>query len=250
MSEKRARRDEEPLLLTMLPFAGLALLLVLALVWRVIPDKSADAGDGSASPEVRAEALIDAFESASEQSIPIDPEKDFSHGPEDAAVTLVVFSDFECPYCRTAAIGLADLVDARRSDLRVVFKNFPLDTACNDTMTQPLHTFACEAASLAQCAGREQGDDGFWTVHDALFAASKLHGDVISAVKERVGIAPETLEACMSSEETLTEIREDIAQGRKLGVSGTPAIFANGRRISDYRPDAIAIIIDHVLSSR
>ena len=155
MSEKEQTSTEEPFLLTILPFVGLGLLLVLAVVWRVLPGRAEEPGEGpsTASPEEIATTVIARWEQAPTRDIPIEAGRDFILGPEDARVTLVEFSDFECPYCRNAANGVHDIMEKFDGDVRLVFKNFPLDVACNQQMKEPMHRLACKAATLAWCAG-------------------------------------------------------------------------------------------------
>jgi len=239
---------EEPFFLTVLPFAGLFLLLVLAVVWRVLPERdNASAGPGAGSGD---NALVNAIESwtdASEVAISVDPERDFVKGRADAPVTIVEFSDFECPYCREAAFGVEKILKQYEGDVRVVFKNLPLDQSCNEAMAQPLHHFACRAAELARCAGAER-DELFWSVHDMLFTGATLSAERLDGVPEEAGLDPDALATCLASGDQMSEVREDIALARELGISGTPVFFLNGRRLSDYRLPALESVLQHVLS--
>ncbi len=244
MSEKTPASDEEPFLLTILPFAGLFLLLVLALVWRLFPEQT--------SPEASAvnaaiQQVVDRWQGAQERTIPIEPGRDFSRGPEDAPITIVEFSDFECPYCREAAFGVHKILEQYEGKVRVVFKNFPLDQACNETLPKPLHTYACDAALIATCAG-VQSEDLFWRAHDAMFNGSKLTGDRLKALPAELGLDREALDACLASDDARERVREDITLARELGISGTPVFFANGRRLTDYRIPALDAVIEHILA--
>jgi protein-disulfide isomerase len=252
MREDLSSSQEEPFLLTILPFVGLGVLLVLAVVWRLIPGAAGEAGEageagGTATPEVLAANVIASWEQAPERNIPIEPGRDFTIGPEDARVTLVEFSDFECPYCRTAANGVHDVLDDYEGDVRLVFKNFPLDTACNETMAEPLHHLACQAASLAWCAG-QQDHPLFWETHDALYREPMLTPETMARISRSLDIDADALTACVNSDAALAAIKEDIALGRSLGIRGTPIFFANGRRVSDYRRAALDAVVEHILS--
>ena len=248
MSEKEQTSAEEPFLLTILPFAGLGLLLVLAVLWRVLPGRTGEPDDvPTASPEDIAARVIARWEQAPTRDIPIEAGRDFILGPEDARVTLVEFSDFECPYCRSAANGVHDVMAKFDGDVRLVFKNFPLDVACNQQMKEPMHHLACKAATLAWCAGQQQ-EALFWETHDALFREPQLTADTLNRIPNDIGVDQERLEACVETPASTAAVQEDIALGRRLGVSGTPTFFANGRKVSDYRRAPLEAVVEHILS--
>lgn len=249
MTEKPRVSDEEPFWLTILPFVGLGLLLVLAVVWRVIPGRSERTPGNDVSPEERNQMVVARWEQAPKRDIPIDPGRDFVLGPEDAPVTLVEFSDFECPYCRTAANGVHDILREYTNGVRLVFKNFPLDVACNETLSRPMHRLACKAATIAWCAG-QQDDTLFWDAHDALFREPQLTATTLDRIRSELDVDPDALDACLGSDAPVEAVREDIAAGRALGISGTPVFFANGRRVSDYRHPALEAVVDHILSEQ
>lgn len=236
--------EEEPFLLSMLPFAGLALLLVLALVWRYLPsngaEPSAEPSDGGGAQ------AVERWERLMPRDIPLSPERDFTLGPEDAPITLVEFSDFECPYCRTAAGDVKALLERFGDEVRLVFKNLPLDTACNDEMMQQLHPFACRAAVVARCAG-EQGEELFWKTHDALYRATHLSEGTLEAAAREAGADVDELRACVEAGEALEDVKADVAVAHELGVTGTPTFYLNGRRVADYRNGALEAIAEHVL---
>lgn len=240
--------QQEPFLLTILPFAGLGLLLILAVVWRVVPGSAEAPSDepATASPEELAATAIARFDQAPERDIPIDPERDFIIGPDDARITLVEFSDFECPYCRNAANGVHEVMQRFSDDVRLVFKHFPLDPSCNKGMDRPLHKLACRAAVMAWCAGQQ--DEGlFWDTHDALFREPQLTSETLNRIPGDLGLDADALATCMEAEASVTAIQNDIALGRRLGVTGTPVFFANGRKLSDYRQAGIEAVVEHML---
>ncbi|MGH9334274.1 MAG: thioredoxin domain-containing protein, partial [Vicinamibacteria bacterium] len=237
------RPSKEPFFLSMLPFVGLGLLLVLALVWRYLPGK--DAGAATLA-EDRGKAVIDMWEQMGTAHLEI-AETDFTLGPEDAPVTIVEFSDFQCPYCRTAAEAAKEVLSAHPDDVRLVFKNFPLDTACNEDMQQQLHPLACRSALAALCAG-ETRVELFWQAHDALFAAPQITERMLAQLPVDLSLPADSFESCLASEESTARVKEDLAQGRKLSITGTPAFFVNGRRAADYRDGALLRLVEHILA--
>ncbi|MGH9388863.1 MAG: DsbA family protein [Vicinamibacteria bacterium] len=242
------KTSEEPFFLSMLPFAGLALLLILALLWRYVPRDapSTPAPPEPPSTEEAAALEIANFEQMPHQTIDVSP-ADFALGPADAPVTVVEFSDFECPFCRIGAQTAREVLAKHPEDVRLVFKNFPIDTACHDELQQQLHPFACRAAVLARCAGRSKAEL-FWQTHDALFQATELSADVLERIPVELSIGKRDLESCMTSPAPLLKVKQDIALARKLGVTGTPTFFVNGRRAPEYQNGALLSVVEHVLA--
>ena len=149
-------------------------------------------------------------------------------GPDDAPVTIVEFSDFQCPACRQAYLDLADLARSR-GDVRIVFRHFPLDARCNERVSHGIHPQACLAASAAECAA-DQGR--FWDYHDILFEnQSALDRDAFFRFARELTLDIATFRACLDAPETLARIRRDVAQGSTHDVRSTPTLFINGRRI-------------------
>ncbi len=242
------KKSEEPFLLSMLPFAGLALLLLLALVWRYIPrggSSDPPPPEPPSAEEVSALAIAN-FEQMPKRDIEVSP-SDFSLGPEGAPVTVVEFSDFECPYCRTGAQAARELLAKHPEDVRLIFKNFPIDVSCNDAAQRQLHPFACRAAVLARCAGRSS-PELFWRTHDALFA-NELSEDSLARIPVELSIPAGELASCMESPEPLLKVKQDIALARGLGVTGTPTFFINGRRAPEYGNGALVRLVEHVLAT-
>jgi len=138
-------------------------------------------------------------------------------GPKDAAVHVVEFSDFECPYCARAAAPIADLKKKFGDRVRFSFRHFPLS----------FHPNARPAAEAAQCAVAQ---DKFWQFHDAVFArSSELGGGGIRAAAEEAGLDMAKLDACLSAGEAAKQVDEDMAKAQEAGVSGTPSFFLDGR---------------------
>jgi protein-disulfide isomerase len=139
-------------------------------------------------------------------------------GPEGAALTLVEFSDFQCPYCLLAVARLNAVMDAYPGKIKLIFKQFPLD----------MHSQAGIAAAAAIAAHR-QGK--FWPMHDALFARrGELSRSVILAVARAVGLDMQRFAADLDSAETKAAVTRDMEDGDRAGVEGTPSIFIDGRK--------------------
>jgi protein-disulfide isomerase len=242
-SDRKDARTEEPFLLSVLPFAGLVLLLAVALAWRFLERDGAT----TTAPSDPTQAVIDRWEKAPVEEVETTSD-DFAVGPTDAPITIVEFSDFECPFCRTGAQAAKDVIERYPESVRVIFKNLPLDTACNEQMTQQLHPFACRAALMARCAG-ESDPELFWRTHDAFFRASGLSENVLEQIANEVPLDRKELEACIASPAQVDKVKSDVAAARELGVTGTPTFFLNGRRVADYRDGLLGRLVEHVLGS-
>jgi len=150
-----------------------------------------------------------------------------SFGPADAPVTIVEFGDFECPDCRMEAPILRhNLTEAFGGKVRVVFKNFPLES---------VHPWARAAAIVGRCV-YHQDQSAFWKFYDWIYDnQEKITGDNLSAkVLEwaaQNGVDATQLGRCIDSKATEPEVDRSIAEGRALGIQGTPTLFINGRKI-------------------
>ncbi len=169
------------------------------------------------------------------------------HIPNTAAGphwTVVVFSDFECPGCRSFASFLEHkvqpLFDGR---LRVIFKHYPLDPKCNSRVRLPTHPHACNAARIAEGARLIGGSDAFWRAHDYLFShRDTIHAGSMTpdAVAQAINVDPARLREAMSSAEIRIRIDGDVAQAAHCGLTGTPGVFVNGKKV-DAKLTVVAI---------
>jgi protein-disulfide isomerase len=145
-------------------------------------------------------------------------------GPKDAPVTIVEFTDFQCPFCKRAEPTVKELREKYGDKVRLVHRDFPL----------PFHRQALKAAVAAQCAG-DQGR--FWEYHDALFAdQSKLGPDEFKAIAQKLGLDVPKFQSCVDKGEHLAQIKQDVQAGEALGVDGTPAFFINGVSLVGAQP--------------
>ena len=141
-------------------------------------------------------------------------------GAAEPLVTIVEWSDFQCPFCGTLAQTLDELVATYPDDVRLVFRQFPL----------PMHPDA-ELGSRATFAAQRQGH--FWAMHDRLFAnRTKMKRDDLVAHAKALGLDVERFEADLDAPELVERLERDKAIGRRLGVRGTPAFFVNGLQFS------------------
>jgi len=174
--------------------------------------------------------------------------EDYRKGRDDAEVVIVEFSDFECPGCAGGAEFLGSLVEKYKDEILLVFKNYPLDRHCNPGVTRRFHEHACEIAVMARCAGA-QGK--FWEFHDLTFAQRRqMSSDKIRGWAAEVGLSNSQIDACLAQEdEFLRKIGEDISEGEKVGVEGTPTIFLNGQKLVSYDYQAFARDLESILSA-
>jgi len=152
-----------------------------------------------------------------------------SIGPKTAPVTIVEFSDFQCPYCRLGAVLMNSLVNRYPGKVRVVFRNFPLDPSCNRIVQHSMHPYACEAAKLAHCA-HKQGK--FEPVYESYFEnQSKFGPGALLELAGKAGAQTDQLQGCANASETNLAISRDVEEANQLGVKSTPTFFFNGRKI-------------------
>ena len=156
-----------------------------------------------------------------------------SIGPDKAPVTLIEFSDFQCPFCYKAAAELAAVVKAYPTQVRLVFREYPLES----------HSQAALAAAAA-IAAHKQGK--FWQLHDAMFAhRNELSKANITAFAAKAGLDMKRFEADWASKETAATVARDIQDGDRAGVDGTPTVYVNGKRYhGGYTPEAMKPVIE------
>ena len=155
-------------------------------------------------------------------------------GPKDAPVTIVEFSDFQCPFCRIGAMVMNTLIERYPAQVRLVFKPFPLDASCNRMITQPMHLTACEAARTAVCA-EHQGK--FEAVYETLFDHQiQIVPGAPAKLAAAVGVNPDQLTTCSKDPEVSQLISKSVEEGIQLGVQSTPTFFVNGHKIEGFYP--------------
>ncbi|HVS62355.1 MAG TPA: thioredoxin domain-containing protein [Thermoanaerobaculia bacterium] len=145
-------------------------------------------------------------------------------GPSAAPVTIVEFSDFQCPACRSFNPILTQVLEAYGDRIQVAFRQFPL---------RSIHPQAQPAAEASLCA-REQGK--FWEVHDAMFADQRsLEPPQLKELARRLGLDGEAFDECFDEGRHRAVVDRDLARGQQVGVTGTPSVFVNGREVAPGR---------------
>jgi protein-disulfide isomerase len=159
-------------------------------------------------------------------------------GNSAAKVTIVEFSDFQCPFCLRAAPTLKQLRQTYGDKVRIVWKDFPL--------TQ-IHPQAFKAAEAGHCAA-EQGK--FWEYHDKLFASQQaLQPEFLKQYAKDMSLDTARFDACLDSSKFAERVRDSVASGAQLGVSSTPTLYVNGRRLEGAQPyEVVAAMVDEELS--
>jgi protein-disulfide isomerase/uncharacterized membrane protein len=182
------------------------------------------------------------------------PMQDFGYGEVNAPVQVVEFSDYQCPFCRRFAGELNDLVKDFPGKIRVVVRNFPLDSSCNPQMPQSMHELACPAATFARCAGEQGKFKEASTWINELGALEKEGTSVEEFEKlitERVsstGLDGDAIKECRSATRTKEKIIADAQKAVELGLQGTPLVFVNGKRLEYPSKDVLKKIIVEILT--
>ena len=206
-------------------------VIVLGVIFFVLPDKSPTGNvnqqqpQGLPSPSARVEVSID---------------DDPVLGEEDAEVTIIEFSDYQCPFCRkfwqdTFTQLKKDYIDTGK--VKFVYRDYPLG----------FHPMAVPAAEAANCAREKGGDEAYYEMHDKMFEEQNIldGGTVQSTVqftkddlKQWAKDIGYNIDSCLDSGKYAQEVQNDFADGGSAGVQGTPAFFINGRLLSGAQPYA------------
>ncbi len=145
--------------------------------------------------------------------------QDLAKGRTDAPITIIEFSDFECPYCRRAQESLKQVAARYGDKVRFVFRHYPL----------PFHKKAPKASEAAQCAN-DQG--AFWPFHDALFTeGAKLEINEYKKIAVKLKLNSAKFNKCLDSGRYAKRVASDLADGKELGITGTPTFFVNGIKL-------------------
>jgi len=198
---------------------GFALLLVQ----RGDSEKTAKTQQGSGVVAVQPTQPTQPTQPAPSAAVPAVTDADHIRGNVNAPVTLVEYSDFECPFCLRFLPSVEQALQEYPNDVRLVYRHFPLTS---------IHPEAQKAAEATECAS-EQGK--FWEMHDKIFeanAASNMSVATWKQVAGDLGLDTATFATCLDSGKYANLVQQQTADGQAAGVRGTPATFVNGQLVS------------------
>ena len=176
-------------------------------------------------------------------TVPVDS-SDHIRGNANAQITIVEYSDLECPFCKRFHETLKQVLAAYGDKVRWVYKHFPLDQ---------LHSKADKEAQDAECAGELGGNDAFWAYIDKVFEITPsnngLDPALLSSIAQDLGLDRGKFDACLSSGKYADRVEAQFQEGTRLGVDGTPGSFVNGESVRGAIPfEALKKIIDTQLA--
>lgn len=228
--------------------------------------RSVRGGKGAGGPQTLAQTdPVRAWREAPLQQIPVSVGAgafgDYGKGQSQTSIQVVEFADFECPGCRMLYTALKPVLEKFKGQYHFVFKNFPLDSACNSGISGKFHQNSCFAAYFVRCAG-EQGR--FWEALDYAFTDPVLERDgaqneqqveqvrktMIGEGSATLGLDAQALDECIISGRYLARVREEVAQGATAGLTSTPSIWINGKRVEYPSPDAVEKIFSAILAEQ
>lgn len=155
-------------------------------------------------------------------------EENHIKGDFEAPVTIVEYSDFQCPFCQRFHPTLQQILKDYQGKVRWVYKHFPLDQ---------IHPQARPAAEASECVFEQKGNDGFWQFADTLFEnQSKLGENFYKKVASQIGVDTDQFNKCLSDRKYKDKVEADYQEGIKAGVRGTPGSFVNGEPLQGAVP--------------
>lgn len=228
-------------------FAGIAACTTLALllvVSSVASGKGLVLGQGGTkAADTAAAAQPTAQQPAAQQPTaqqpaagpvkPFDAKTDHWIGGKDAKVTLIEYSDFECPFCKRHFATMQQVLKDYPNDVRLVFRHFPLS----------FHQNAEKEAEASECVADLGGNDAFWKFHDIIFTQTTSNGtgfalDQLGPAAKSSGVDQKKFQDCLDSGKFAKKVAQDQTEGGAAGVEGTPATFVNGDLVSGAVPYA------------
>lgn len=160
----------------------------------------------------------------SRPTIDVSIDDDPMRGNKDAPVTIIEFTDYQCPFCGRARPTVKKIIETYGDKVHYVLRDFPLS----------FHPYAQKAAEAAQCAGDQ---NKYWEYSDILWAnARALDIPNLKKYAKEVGLDQAKFDQCLDSGKNAEEVKKDIADGSKAGVTGTPSFFINGQMLTGARP--------------
>ena len=211
--------------------------MLVALVVGVFLGQTWNKGGEGGTAQVPAAALPDT--NVERYKIPVGNAP--SKGPEHAKVTIVEWSDFQCPFCSRVEPTVDQIMKTYGKDVRVIWKNQPL----------PFHQNAMPSAQIAMAGFAKKGSPGFWKMHDTLFHNQQaLERPSLEKYAKENGLSDGDIKEALDDKKYDAQIKADSDEGTKFGARGTPSFFINGRPLSGAQPfDAFKKVIDEELAN-
>lgn len=176
-------------------------------------------------------------------AVPAISDDDYVLGNPDAKVTIIEYSDYECPFCARFHPTIKNVIEKYPDDIQFVYRHFPL---------QSIHPDAERAAVAAECIGEQAGATGFYDFTDTVFEDSsvELTADGLAKVAGQIkGVNVKDFQDCLSENRYLSKVRAQQQGGVNAGVTGTPGTFINGQLVSGAVPESnLTQIIDGILA--
>jgi protein-disulfide isomerase len=181
------------------------------------PAQAADTNAQAAAPQPTPPPFQ---EWTADQLKEVDPvsEADHVRGNQNAKLTLIEYSDFECPYCKRFIPILGEIEQAYPDQVRVIFRHYPL----------PFHAFAQKAAEASECAAKQGGNDVFWKFHDLYYERTTANGtgfpqEKLADLAAEAGAKNKAaFQQCLDSDEMAQKVKDQMESGTKVGIQGTP----------------------------
>ena len=174
---------------------------------------------------------------------PADEKADHILGAKNAKVTLIEYSDFECPFCKRHFDTMNQVMKKYPNDVRLVFRHFPLS----------FHANAQKEAEASECAAELGGNDAFWKYHDKIFTETTSNGTGIALTRlapmaKELGLDEKKFQTCLDSGKYAAKVAQQTQEGSDAGVQGTPGTFVNGQLVEGAVPLAqFVTMIDGML---
>ncbi|MBI4125228.1 MAG: thioredoxin domain-containing protein [Deltaproteobacteria bacterium] len=226
---------------------GVAALLVFGLAW-LGTDQYQNAVLKERKVPATPEEILQFHYRQSEYLFEADPANPVWGNP-NAKVTLVDFSDLQCPFCKKAAFHLKPVLIEFKDRVRLFYYHYPLDKSCNENVQFAGHDQACLAAQAAVCAER-RGD--FWGYHDDLFRNQKQLGEKLFVqLAGTRGWNEQEFSECLNAPETIAQVKKDIEAATQIHVTSTPTILLNNRQVKYWTdPDILRALVKEEIKRR
>lgn len=222
-------------------FAGIAICttaMLLFFVWSVSNGQGIFGGGKVAGVAQEVQPTVEQPTQAGEQPTvaagpvkAVDEKADHIKGAKNAKVTLIEYSDFECPFCKRHFETMNQILKDYPNDVRLVFRHFPLTN---------LHQNAQKEAEASECAAELGGNDAFWKMHDKIFTETQSNDGLslarLPAMAKEIGLDEAKFKTCLDTGKYTAKVQKDQQDGGSAGVEGTPATFVNGVMISGAQP--------------